>query len=290
MATGKDLNPSYLRERGRHSDGQRFRFQNFAQRVAAVDIDVHHRLTADDMAEWRREAGEEEAEEARPFAMQTLERWVELNQTGQFTAFRTALSPMLLSVPLMLPRQDAIFEALHRHLTGVSTEALAPMLELATALAVDLRQEFYPRFAPLLGALGRLLGSSAEDVARVEAVFTAAAYLLKYLLRQLLADLPAALAAYAPLLSHPKQHVRDFAAESFSYLLRRLPRASLPAALPATLLPQIGCSSNLDSGIALLLFHTVRGLSQRFHIHQRPSGGVDKQCLGLHQIKGICVE
>eukprot|EP00315_Gephyrocapsa_oceanica_P003116 CAMPEP_0185332328 /NCGR_PEP_ID=MMETSP1363-20130426/81101_1 /TAXON_ID=38817 /ORGANISM="Gephyrocapsa oceanica, Strain RCC1303" /LENGTH=71 /DNA_ID=CAMNT_0027931241 /DNA_START=18 /DNA_END=229 /DNA_ORIENTATION=+ len=71
--------------------------------------------------------------------MQTLERWVELNQTGQFTAFRTELSPMLLSVPLMLHRQDAIFEALHRHLMGVSTEALPPMLELATALAVDLR-------------------------------------------------------------------------------------------------------------------------------------------------------
>ena len=34
------------------------------------------------------------------------------------------------------------------------------------------------------------------------------------------ADLPAAFDAYRPLLAHPKEHVRDFAAESFAYLLR----------------------------------------------------------------------
>ena len=43
-----------------------------------------------------------------------------------------------------------------------------------------------------------------------------------------------------PLLAHDQSHVREFAAESFSYLLRRLPSARLPAVLTAAVLPHVG--------------------------------------------------
>ena len=44
----------------------------------------------------------------------------------------------------------------------------------------------------------------------------------RYLLRQLLDDPAVLLPLYHPLLGHSKEHVRKFAAESISYLLRKL--------------------------------------------------------------------
>lgn len=267
MSTGKDLNPSYIKQGGRRSEGKRFRFQNFAQRLAGADIDVHHRLTADDMAEWRaRELGEAAEGDERPFALQTLERWEELNQTRPFKQFRKEMQPLLLSVPLILRRQTAVFALLAAHLARAPADALKPMLEVAAALAVDLRQEYTPHFGPLLRSLSALLsGPAASDVSSLEDIFTTVAYLLKYLLKYLLAELPATFAHYTPLLSHPKPHVRDFAAETFSFLVRQVPRAALSQALRAAVLPQVGVSAALDGGIALLLFHAVKGMPQRFN-------------------------
>jgi len=210
MATGKDLNPAYLKQHGRHSDGKRFRFQNFAQRVAGVDIDVHHKLTADDMAEWRaREVGDETEGDERPFSLQTLERWEELNTTLPFKRFKREMAPLLLSVPLLLRRRETVFADLTRHIVGAPTDALKPMLEVAAALAVDLRQEFAPFFGPLLQTLAGVLGAAASDVASLEDIFTTLAYLFKYLLRQLLADLPSVFSHYTALLSHNKVRRRS---------------------------------------------------------------------------------
>ena len=60
--------------------------------------------------------------------------------------------------------------------------------------------------------------------------------LFKYLLRQLLADLPAAFDAYRPLLAHERPHVREFAAESFSYLLRRTPAPFTFSSSPSSMI------------------------------------------------------
>ena len=95
------------------------------------------------------------------------------------------------------------------------------MLEVTAALAVDLRQEFYPELARCSRASSSCCGRRRSS--KLEDVFSTLCYLFKYLLRQLLADLLAAFAAYRPLLAHATAHVREFAAESFAYLLRRLP-------------------------------------------------------------------
>ena len=155
-SVGKGLNPGFLAKKDNQHQAEggkaerRFRFQNFAEQVASVSIDVHHRLTNDDQAEWReREGGDGDT----PFAATTMERWVELNLTSHFQEFRKEMSPMLLSVPLILHRREAVFAALRRHLTGAPSIALKPMLEVAAALAIDLRQEFYPEFPALLTCL-----------------------------------------------------------------------------------------------------------------------------------------
>ena len=258
---GKDLNLNHLKNKGRGTDeGKRFVFRTFAKRVASVNIDIHHRLSGD-LADARElDADGTEA----PLAASTLERWVELNLTGPFKAFRKEVAPLVLSVPLMLRKREELFGTLRRHLANAPGMSLKPMLEVTAAVAADLRQEFYPEFPQLLSTLASLL--SPSDVELLEDVFSTLCYLFKYLLRQLLADLPAAFSAYSPLISHDKQHVREFAAESFSYLLRRLPANKLPAAISQALLPHVGTQGvALNAGIAQLLFHTSAGIGNAFH-------------------------
>ena len=250
----KSLNPAYTDNHGAESDGKRFVFQNFAKRVATVSLDEVHRRS--DLSDLR--------EEGSTYAASTLERWVELNSTAQFKEFRTQLTPLVMTVPLILRRRQQIFEIVRAHLAEAPVIAIKPMLEVTAALAVDLRQEFYPEFPALLGCMAALL--KPWDVELLEAVFGTLCLLFQYLLRQLLADLPNAFVWYREMLSHPKPHVRDFAAESFAYLLRQAPLSTLPATLRAAVVPHAGSQgAALDSGIAHLFFHACRGQSARLH-------------------------
>ena len=156
---GKDLNLNHIsRKKSNTLEGKRFVFRTFAQRIAAVNIDVLHSLEGDRADEL---AGGEGPSET-PYAMLTLEKWVELNCTAQFGAFHAAVSPLLLSVPLMLRRREELFEILNVHLAGAPGMALKPILEVTAAVAADLRQEFYPEFPRLLLTLAGLL--SPTDV------------------------------------------------------------------------------------------------------------------------------
>lgn len=282
---GKNLNPIHMENKGRNANAsKKFVFQNFAQTVAAVNIDVFHRLNADRADERELTASGSDV----PLAMSTMDRWVELNCTGEFKAFRKDVTPFLLSLPLMLHKRDMLFVTLRRHLASASSLSIKPMLEVTAALAADLRQEFYPEFPPTLATLAALLRPS--EVEMLEDVFSTLCYLFKYLLRQLLADLPTAFEAYRPLLSHERAHIRQFAAESFAYLLRRLAggkvatvlsetvlsalarpaHAASSAARPAGAKPPsaaklVAQATHLEEGIAHLLFHTIAGLGNTFH-------------------------
>ena len=254
----KSLNPTLKKSKGKEDSRRKFVFQTFAQRVASTNIDQAFRLRVD-LADLR-----DEADAGRPYSLVTLERWADENLTAAYVAFRKELGPLLLSLPLILRGRSRVFAAIRSHLASAPAIALRPMLEVTAALAVDLRQEFYPEFGALLACLVQLLRPT--EVEQLEDVFSTLCYLFKYLLRQLLADLPAAFAAYRPLLAHATAHVREFAAESFAYLLRRLPAHALPRALRAAVLSHVGAGSPaLDAGIALLLFHAARGVGERLH-------------------------
>ena len=168
--TGKDLNTGHLQRKGKNElNGKRFVFRTFAQRVAAVNIDVHHSLTGD-AADEREVAEGDGALEGTPLAASTLEKWVELNCTAGFAAFQKELAPILLSVPLMLHRRSELFACLRKHLAGAVSLSLKPMLEVTAAVAADLRQEFYPEFPALLSTLAALL--SPSDVEMLEDTFS----------------------------------------------------------------------------------------------------------------------
>jgi U3 small nucleolar RNA-associated protein 20 len=106
----------------------------------------------------------------------------------------------------------------------------------------------------------------------LESVFTTLAYLFKYLLRQLLDGLVEVYSMYIPLLSSKRKYVRQFAAESFAYLIRQLPPAKVPDAIRGILHEAVKISdstsengflgdrklSNLLHGFSQLLFHSMK--------------------------------
>ncbi|KAJ1630158.1 hypothetical protein T492DRAFT_593164, partial [Pavlovales sp. CCMP2436] len=153
---------------------KRYKFRTFIQRIADVDIDVHHKLHALELEQQRSAASDRET----PFTLQTLDKWRELNLTAQFVVFAREVQPLIRSLPLVLRNRDALAELISRHLRSGSANALAPILEIVSALAVDLRSEFYPSpFEPLVRTLAELLDPADTDA--LELTFQTLCYLFK---------------------------------------------------------------------------------------------------------------
>ena len=105
------------------------------------------------------------------------------------------------------------------------TTATESLLDLLPALCRDLRWEIYPHYPTILHSVIRLLDYTDADM--LEDLFRAIGFIFKYLQKQFIENLESLFVVYSSLLVHEKEYVRSFAAESFAYLLRRLPASSL---------------------------------------------------------------
>ena len=94
---------------------------------------------------------------------------------------------------------------------------------LVSALAKDLRKDFYPYFASYLPVLIELLLNKDPD--QIEWTLTCLAYLFKFLMRYLKEDkrIRTVLKNILPLLSDTKpNYINNFAAESFAFVARKV--------------------------------------------------------------------
>lgn len=115
---------------------------------------------------------------------------------------------------------------------------------LVVQLARDLQTDFYPHFPDFFVLITSLLDT--KDTELLEWVFTSLSYLYKYLWRLMVKDMTniyrwkkantvkwiywtsisdcifLSNSLYSTLLAHKKEHIRIFAAESFSYLMRKV--------------------------------------------------------------------
>jgi len=132
-------------------------------------------------------------------------------------------------------------------------------------LARDLRHAFVPHFKDVLLTLCGLVDPKDPD--GLEDIFTALGHLFKHLYKYLLPELPVLFDTYSRLISHPRQHVRHFAAESFAFLLRKLETPKLPEVLLALMAKATRppAQHSLREGLSFLLFETVKGLKLRLH-------------------------
>ncbi|XP_075065353.1 small subunit processome component 20 homolog [Mixophyes fleayi] len=233
-----------------HKSENTFKFLTFSERLANVNIDIIHRID-------RQEGNSEDVE---TYFYEGLQKWRDLNLTQNFVTFYREVSNKCQSFHLLVYHQNAIVQSLKTHLQVKNSLAYQPLLDLVVQLARDLQADFYPHFQDFFKAISSLLDT--KDTALIEWSFTSLSYLYKYLWRMMVKDMPTIYSLYSKLLAHHKEHIRNFAAESFAFLMRKVP--DLNELLHFMFLDLEEHPQKVD-GLGQLLFEMCKGVRNMFH-------------------------
>ncbi|XP_047431848.1 small subunit processome component 20 homolog isoform X2 [Mugil cephalus] len=233
-----------------HKSENTYRFLTFAERLANVNIDVIHRI--DRTGSY--------AEEVETYFSEGLTKWRDLNLTEHFTTFLKEVSNKSQSFNMLVFHQKSIVETLKKHLAVKNSLAYQPLLDLVVQLARDLQTDFYPHFPDFFVLISSLLDTKDTEV--LEWVFTCLSYLYKYLWRLMVKDMANIYSLYSTLLEHKKEHIRKFAAESFSFLMRKVPDLD---ALLTHVFSDLEQHPDKVEGTGQLLFEMCKGVRHMFH-------------------------
>lgn len=207
--------------------------------------------------------------------------------------------PLCQSLGQLLHYRKRVIRALLGQLEKPGCSSYVTLLDLLTHLSRDLRDEFWPFFPEAVRVITVVLNSAPDEIVGATAdaelfaaAFKALAFLFKYLLRQLLAEPDKVLPLYRPLLGHTKDHVRNFAAESLAFLVRKIAQRHtngkkaggelddmLRAMFDFCTPPVVEDESSeepeaeeqhedlekLQEGVAMTLFESIKGVGNRLH-------------------------
>uniref|UniRef100_UPI0037E7A1C0 small subunit processome component 20 homolog isoform X2 n=1 Tax=Semicossyphus pulcher TaxID=241346 RepID=UPI0037E7A1C0 len=233
-----------------HKSENTYRFLTFAERLANVNIDVIHRI--DRTGSY--------AEEVETYFSEGLTKWKDLNLTEHFTTFLKEVSNKSQSFNMLVFHQTVIVETLKTHLSVKNSLAYQPLLDLVVQLARDLQTDFYPHFPDFFILITSLLDTKDTEI--LEWAFTCLSFLYKYLWRVMVKDMTNIYSLYSTLLAHKKEHIRKFAAESFSFLMRKVPDLDSLLDLMFSDLQQ---HPDKAEGAGQLLFEMCKGVRSMFH-------------------------
>ncbi|KAJ2116164.1 U3 snoRNP protein [Coemansia sp. RSA 922] len=240
------------------------RFKSFRQRIDAIEINVARRIERD----------LDEPDEHGSYFAEAVSKWNELNCTKDYTEFLHRVRAYHQSLAQVLYHKDDIICILEDYLSLDHELALEPMLELVTTLARDLQDEVLPYYERLVRKIMPLIKSNTPEI--VEAASNALAYLFKYLSKSLVDDLRPTFSLISPLLGVERQQsgVRRFAAESLSFLIRKLRGDALQKFVEHVIHALVECPTDqlagFRDGIALLFFECMRSVKSQ--LHSRASG------------------
>uniref|UniRef100_A0A673BJE7 UTP20 small subunit processome component n=1 Tax=Sphaeramia orbicularis TaxID=375764 RepID=A0A673BJE7_9TELE len=234
-----------------HKSENTYRFLTFSERLANVNIDVIHRI--DRTGSY--------AEEVETYFSEGLTKWRDLNLTEHFTTFLKEVSNKSQSFNMLVFHQKTIVQSLKTHLAVKNSLAYQPLLDLVVQLARDLQTDFYPHFPDFFILITSLLDTKDTEV--LEWAFTCLSYLFKYLWRLMLKDMVNIYSLYSTLLAHKKEHIRKFAAESFSFLMRKV--SSDLDALLSHVFSDLETYPDKAEGTGQLLFDMCKGVRNMFH-------------------------
>ncbi|ELU13105.1 hypothetical protein CAPTEDRAFT_202597, partial [Capitella teleta] len=228
-------------------------FQTFHERIANVHIDAARKLTKFATT----------PEDADTFFSEALLKWRELNLTRSFADFQSDIRGEVHTLTQLLHHKNTIIDALQRHLAIPDSLAYQPLLDLVVQLARDLQVDFYPHFESFLKVIVGLLESCHHDPEVLEFAFTTLAYLFKFLWRYMIKDMHNVYRLFSPLLSSTyRTYIVNFAAESFSFLMRK---EKNPTELFDFMFAQLQQHPDQSAGVGRLLFEMLRGVRKQFH-------------------------
>ncbi|PWN28722.1 hypothetical protein BDZ90DRAFT_217753 [Jaminaea rosea] len=270
-------------------------------------LDVHGVAPSADETMRRDEDDDFDTEEARMAALQAstafgsaLNAWSELNLTVPFVALLRSISQQSLSLPLLIHYRSSIVEALcSTLLTRESDSHLAyePVLDLIPRLALDLGSEFLPVYPPCLDALLKsttitknATAGDEQGAARiVEKAFESVAALFRNLAplilkkadtddgHDLLRETWTIMRPYMGWVAEEEvphrtpPHVRRFASEAFSHLLRRSKQqhlrnaATFMLADAQAMLDQEPPRATMSAGVAGVWSEVAKSVDRRLH-------------------------
>uniref|UniRef100_A0A8B9S342 UTP20 small subunit processome component n=1 Tax=Apteryx owenii TaxID=8824 RepID=A0A8B9S342_APTOW len=215
-----------------HKSENTHRFLTFSERLSNVNIDIIHRI----------------------------------DRTGSYISdhftmqFYKEVANKCQSFNQLVYYQSAVVQSLKTHLQVKGSLAYQPLLDLVVQLARDLQADFYPHFHDFFLAITKLLDT--QDTELLEWTFTSLSYLYKYLWRLMVKDICNIYSLYSTLLAHHKAHIRNFAAESFVFLMRKV---SDKNALFNFMFLDLGEHPEKMGGVGQLLFEMCKGVRNMFH-------------------------
>ncbi|XP_016078659.1 PREDICTED: small subunit processome component 20 homolog isoform X2 [Miniopterus natalensis] len=233
-----------------HKTENTHRFLTFAERLGNVNIDIIHRI--DRTASYD--------EEVETYFFEGLLKWRELNLTEHFGKFYKEVIDRCQSFNQLVYHQNEIVQSLKTHLQIRNSFAYQPLLDLVVQLARDLQTDFYPHFQDFFLTITSIL--ETQDTELLEWAFTSLSYLYKYLWRLMVKDMPSIYRMYSTLLAHKKLHIRNFAAESFTFLMRKV---SDKNELFNLMFLDLDEHPEKVEGVGQLLFEMCKGVRNMFH-------------------------
>jgi hypothetical protein len=241
-----------------------YQFRGFHERIKNVNIDVFRSLR-----------GEEEADGGATIDVsyfhQALSKQLQASaEHDDFVAFHWEVARLCLTLPLVLHNRAKVVASVMIWLKRSDAFSREMIIRLIPELARDLQHVFFESFQIVVEGLVELL--DPMNVEAMEEILTCLAFLLKLMRRSLVEKLEDVFGFYRVLILHSKPYVRDFASQSFAFLLRKLAPARLNAFLESlcTLLGDSNASHHAVPGLASLFFHVMRGFGGRLH-SQAPS-------------------
>ncbi|PVV00865.1 hypothetical protein BB560_004736 [Smittium megazygosporum] len=198
---------------------------------------------------------------------ETLEKWLDLNSTKDFKLFCRNIAEYGQTLAQILFHKDEIINILIDSIITSSTNALQPLFEISTSLARDLQSEFFPYYTKLLAAI--VNHSNSSSVETIESVYNTIAFLFKYLQKHIIADIIPTFDILSPFLGAEKQrnHIRRFAAEALSFLVRKLKPKQLEVFVNHVYLNLTSADNTnpeyYTQGLALLFFESIKGVDSK---------------------------
>jgi len=224
-----------VRAKREEKGSRKYVFLGFHDRIARINVDVYHRVEPVTVVPTLSTAGYAPsvvgaAQLRASFLRETVIEWTGKDASIQFRNFRSEIMPFIHSLPMIIYFKKRIVNIILKHIRVPNTLALQGLLAMLPALARDLQSDLFPYFGQIVTTV--IEKADTRKPEELELIFSCLAYLFKYNTRILVDNLTDVyFSYYISMLASKKDFIRRFAAETFAYLLRKVPQSKLESTL-----------------------------------------------------------
>ncbi|PIO75884.1 HEAT repeat protein [Teladorsagia circumcincta] len=234
---------------------QRFKHLTFNQCVASI---------GGDSARFSRRLSHR-PNDSELFFTEALTKWNDQDFGVHYTSFVDCLPCDELSTHAqLLYHKRTILDLLLKNLQDEKCKSIQAFCELLSALVLDLKEDFRDDMWDFFIALTNVLDLGERDVESVEAAFFTLSLLVRIMWRTLIKDFVSSFVRFIPLFGSSRPYVRRFAAESFSFVMRKSSKLSTMSQHVVEQAYKVQ-DERLTEGCAELFFYVCRGVAGGFH-------------------------